>query len=92
MPEDVNLLPKKQREQINEWCNQVPVLGFNSGRYDLNVIEKYLVENITEMANKITVAKNGNKIMFMHTHSFRFLDIINYLGPGTNYDKWVKAY
>jgi len=92
VPEDVNLLPKKQRKQINEWCNQVPVLGFNAGRYNLNVIKKYFVEKIAETANKITVAKKGNKVMFMHTQSFRFLDITNYVGPGTNYDKWVKAY
>ena len=64
VPEDVNLF----------WCNQVPVLGFNSGRYDLNVIKKYFVENMAETANRITVAKKGNKIMFMHTNSFRFLD------------------
>lgn len=30
--------------------------------------------------------------MFILTKGFRFLDIINYLGPGTGYDKWVKAY
>ena len=30
--------------------------------------------------------------MFMLTWGFRFLDIINYLGPGTSYAKWVKAY
>jgi len=91
VPEDVHLLPKKQRENIYEWCNQVPVLGFNSSRYDLSVIKNHFVENLAETANKITVAKNGNKMMFMHTEVFRFLDIINYLGPGTNYDKWVKA-
>jgi len=34
----------------------------------------------------------SNKIMFMTTPGFRFLDIINYLGPGTSYEKWVKAY
>ena len=28
MPEDVELLSKKQRDKIIEWCNQVPVLGF----------------------------------------------------------------
>jgi len=27
VPEDVNLLPKKQREQMNEWCNQVTGTG-----------------------------------------------------------------
>ena len=30
--------------------------------------------------------------MFPHTQGFRFLDIINYLGPGTSYEKWTKAY
>ena len=30
--------------------------------------------------------------MFMHNEGFRFLDIINYLGLATSYDKWVKAY
>ena len=28
----------------------------------------------------------------MKTNGFRFVDIINYLGPGTSYKKWVKAY
>lgn len=30
--------------------------------------------------------------MFMNTPNVRFLDIINYLGPGTSHDKWTKAY
>jgi len=92
VPEDVQLLPRKQREQINEWCNQVPIVGFNSGGYDLNLIKKYFVEKMAEKTKKIKVAKKGNKTMFMHTEGFRFLDIINYLGPATSYDKWVKAY
>ena len=29
--------------------------------------------------------------MFLLTPGFRFLDIINYLGPGTSYEKW-KAF
>ena len=28
----------------------------------------------------------------MMTNGFIFLDIINYVGPGTSYDAWVKAY
>ena len=31
MPNDVKMLPKAQRLKIEEWCDQVPVLGFNSG-------------------------------------------------------------
>ena len=30
--------------------------------------------------------------MFLLTDRLRFLDIINYLGPGTSYAKWVEAY
>ena len=92
MPADVNLLPKAQRKKIEEWCDQVPVTGFNSGTYDLNLIKKYFAEHLASTTGKVRVAKNGNKIMFLLTSGFRFLDIINYLGPGTSYEKWVKAY
>ena len=92
MPEDENLLPKAQRKKIEEWCNQVPVVGFNSGTYDLNLIKKHFAEHLADTTGKVRVAKNGNKIMFLLTCGFLFLDIINYLGPGTSYEKWVKAY
>ena len=41
---------------------------------------------------RVRVAKNANKIMFLLTEDFRFLDIINYLGPGVSWDAWVKTY
>ena len=92
IPEDMNMLTKKQCQKTEEWCNQVPVLGFNSGRYDLNLIREHFAERLADTTGKVRVAKNGNKIMFILTENFRFLDIINYLGPGTSYEKWVKAY
>ena len=92
MPEDIQMLTKVQRIKIEEWCNQVPVLGFNSGRYDLNLIKEHFAERLSDTTGKVRVAKNGNKVMFILTNNFRFLDIINYLGPGTSYEKWVKAY
>ena len=92
MPADVNLVLKDQRKKIEEWCDQVPTLGFNSGSYDLNLIKKHFAEKLADTTNKVRVAKNGNKIMFLLTSGFRFLDIINYLGPGTSYAKWVEAY
>ena len=38
IPVDVYRLPKARREKIEKWCNQVPVVRFNSGGYDLNLI------------------------------------------------------
>ena len=69
-----------------------PVVGFNSGCYDLNRIKNYFAEHLAETANKVRVAKNGNRTIVYLTWGFRLLDIINYLGPGTSYEKWVKAY
>ena len=92
MPADIELIPKDQRKKIEEWCDQVPTLGFNSGSYDLNLIKNYFAEQLTGTTNKVRVAKNGSKIMFLLTDRLRFLDIINYLGPGTSYERWVKAY
>ena len=91
-PDDINMFTKTHRLKIEEWCNQVPVLRFNSGKYDLNLIRKHFAELIADTADRVRVAKNGNKIMYILTKNSRFLDIINYLGPGTSYEKWVKAY
>ena len=92
MPADIALLQKDQRKKIEEWCDQVPTLGFNSGSYDLNLIGNYFAEQLAGTTNKVRVAKMGRKIMFLLTDRLRFLDIINYLGPGTSYDSWLKAY
>ena len=38
---EIDLIPGKQQRAIVEWCDQVPVLGFNCGRYDLNRIKEH---------------------------------------------------
>ena len=92
MPADVDLLQKDQRKKIEEWCDQVPTLGFQLGQLRPQPDKEALRGKARGTTNKVRVAKNGNKIMFLLTSGFRFLDIINYLGPGTSYAKWVEAY
>lgn len=93
LPKDQELLPKKQRHLIKEWCNSVPVLGFTSGKYDLNPIKNYFVEQLASSCEKLTeVGKKANQRMFLITPEYKFLDVMNYLGPGTSYEKRVSAY
>ena len=73
------------------WINQVPVVGFNSGHYDLKLIRKYFVPVMTQGKGIFAAEKNG-RIMFINTPKFKFLDVMNYLAPGITYDKWVKTY
>lgn len=91
-PENFDLVPPSHLTKINDWCNQVLVLGCNSGCYDLSLIKEHFVEQIVGSEGNIKVAKNDNKNKYLLTKNFRFLDIIIYLGSGTSYDKWVKAY
>jgi len=67
VPEDIHLLTKDQQQKINEWCNQVPVMGFKSGSYDLNLIKNHFASTLAEVSKKVKVAKKGNKIMFLLT-------------------------
>jgi len=92
IPSELQLLPKKQQQKMRDWCAQVPVLGFNSGKYDLNLIEAYFVQQLAATCTKVKVASKGSQTMFVITPEFKFLDVMNYLGPGTSYDKWIKAY
>ena len=43
-PSDFQMLPGEVQKQWRQWVNQVPVIGFNSGKYDLNVVKKYFVK------------------------------------------------
>ena len=84
-------LPKETAKSYVNWVKQVPVFGFNSGRYDINMIKEYFVKNITEISD-VNNAKKENSYMFLSTPNFKFLDIKNYLAPGLSYDAWCRAY
>lgn len=92
MPEDIGLFLGKQQIVVVEWCDQVPILDFNCGHYDLNLIKEHFAGLLADTMAKVHVGKKANMTMFMKTNGFRFIDIINYLGRGTSYEKWVKAY
>ena len=70
-PEDFDMLPDRVQKDWDRWVNQVPVIRFNSGRYDLNLIKRYFVEEIAkvdeEVVPEIFVARKENDYMFLTT-------------------------
>ena len=34
---------KTQMKQLHDWLHKLPVIGFNSGKYDLNAVKQFLV-------------------------------------------------
>ena len=88
---DTEGIPEKQSNEIVKWFHQVPVLGFNSGHYDLKLIRHHFIPLLAQDPGTFAAEKNG-RIMFINTPKFKFLDVLNYLGPGITYEKWVKTY
>ena len=88
---DTEGIPEKQGNEIVKWFHQVPVLGFNSGHYDLKLIRQHFIPLLAKDPGTFAAEKNG-RIMFINTPKFKFLDVLNYLGPGITYEKWVKTY
>ena len=88
---DTEGIPEKQGNEIVKWFYQVPVLGFNSGHYDLKLIRQHFIPLLAQDPGTFAAEKNG-RIMFINTPKFKFLDVLNYLGPGITYEKWVKTY
>ena len=43
-PSDLQMLPDEIKKQWKQWVNQVAVIGFNSGKYDLNCGEDVFCE------------------------------------------------
>ena len=38
-PSDFQMLPGEVKEQWRQWVNQVPVIDFNSGKYEINMVK-----------------------------------------------------
>ena len=76
--------------QLLGWLRQLPVVGFNSGKYDLNVVKKFFIPLLIH--NNAAVIKRQNTYMCLYTDKLKFLDIVNYLAPGVSYAKYLTAY
>ena len=83
---------KALEEKLKAHIDELPVLGFNSGKYDINIAERFLFPYlIKHHPIKFSVKKNNNHML--HKAKFlKFLDVTNYLAPGFSYDQFLKAY
>ena len=84
---------KTLEKQLQTWLRQLPVIGFNSGHYDLNVVKKFFIPYMLKGNDKTRfVIKRQNTFMCLSTKNLKFLDVTQYLAPGVSYDKYLKAY
>ena len=81
------------KQHLKRYVNTLPVFGFNSGRYDLNLIKSYLIPYLIRDKEKETsVIKKANDFIYFKFGDVQFLDIMKFLGGANTLDSFLKAY
>ena len=81
------------KQHLERYVNTFLVFGFNSGRYDLNLIKSYLIPYlIFEKEIESTVIKKANDFISFKFGDVQFLDIMKFLGGATALDSFLKTY
>ena len=81
------------QEHLKRYCNVLPVFGFNSAKYDINLIKSYLLPIlVNERDFEPTVIKKANQFVSFKFGNIQLLDIMNFLGGATSLDSFLKDY
>ena len=79
-----------------KWLREVPVVGFNSAKYDANIMKLYLSGALTKYdksdKEEVTPLKTNSMYRVITSKTLKFLDVANFLAAGVDLDKWLKAY
>ena len=80
-------------QHLERYTNTLPVFGFNSGRYDINLIKSYLIPYlINEKEIEPSAIKKANDFVSFKFGDVQLLDIMKFLGGATTLDSFLKAY
>ena len=82
---------KQRLDDYQQWLKRLTVLGFNSSSYDTALIKSWLFPLLkTKYQDGFTVVKKGSRYSAITTPHCKFLDIMNYTGPGTSLKNFLK--
>ena len=80
------------QDHLERYCNVLPVFGFNTAKYDISLLKRYLLPlPIIERGIEPIVIKKANQF-FYKFGDVQLLDILNFLGGATRFDSFWKAY
>ena len=81
------------KQHLERCVNTFFVFGFNSGRYDLNLIKSYLIPYlIRDKEQETSVIEKANDFISFKFGDVQFLDIMKFLGGATTLESFLKAY
>ena len=78
---------------FERYCDRLPLIGFNSQRYDIPLIRRFLPSSLDRLDTlpDLVIRKN-NSYMALGTKRLKYLDLTNYLAANTSLSAFYKAY
>ena len=87
----INRLEKDKRA-IHRYCTTLPVFGFNSGKYDLQIGKYYgLFHSLLLNPDKVKIISAGNCLKLFETPEFKFMDLMLFQAPGLSLAKLQQS-
>ena len=88
------LIQKKQSIDLHEHLERhrhfLPIFGFNSAKFDLNLTKSYLLPILVNERNiEPTVIKKANQFISFKFGDIQLLDIMIFLGGATSLDSFL---
>ena len=87
-------------DELESWLRKVPTLGYNSQKYDINLIKTPFVKILNGLGHapnpsldkpEVLFTKKNNAMMCVETAKLKMLDITNYLAP-SSYSEYLAAF
>ena len=71
---------------------ELVVVGFNWGKYDVNVLKDILNLHLVHRSGIALTIKRHHTYLARRTSVLKFVDISNFVAAGTSYGAFLKAY
>jgi hypothetical protein len=89
----IDKVDEKSKQQLESYCRELPILGFNSSFYDIGLLaNEGFMKEIFNRDKDPFVVKETNKYKLIKTKQFIFLDQMIYCAAGTSLSSFINAY
>lgn len=83
---------RKLIASLEDHLAELTVVGFNSGKYDLNVLKDVLIPLLVQKKGIKLVIKRHRDYLALKTGSLKFIDISNFIAGDCSYAQFLEAY
>ena len=83
---------KRLLSDLRRHVTELVVVGFNSGKYDLNVLNDILISYLFNHSGIDLAIKHNHVDLALKATSLKFVDISIFVTEGTSYATFLKAF